>query len=119
MKGPFKNPLPLHVQLTSAAFICHFLCICIVCTSNDLQGKLLSRRSRQDPVKMKMIETSETDIEEMAIPSPSSRCLPVMVQHGSRSAFEKRNSKEDPLPDHQDGSHDVWQLPGSSSSTPR
>ena len=67
---------------------------------------------------MKMIETSENEIEEMTIPS---RCLPDVDQSsnqpGSKSAFERRDTGDD-------GScheSDLWQLPapGSSSSTPR
>ena len=85
-----------------------------------VQGKLLSKRGRQDPVKMKMIETSEVDIEEVRMPTPSSAApsasgLPVVDR--KFPAFERRDSREAAAGDTE--AADVWQLPASSASTPR
>jgi len=91
----------------------------------DIKGKLLNKRQRKDPVKMKMIETSETDIEELTVPTPSSG-LPVvdqspsMHQSGIKSAFVKRDSRDE-LQLEKETSQDLWHVAGqsSTSSTPR
>ena len=85
-----------------------------------VQGKLLSKRGRQDPVKMKMIETSEVDIEEVRMPTPSSAAASVSglpVVDRKFPAFERRDSREAAAGDTE--AADVWQLPASSASTPR
>ena len=96
------------------------LCIGLLTAYFVVQGKLLSKRGRQDPVKMKMIETSEVDIEEVRMPTPSSAApsvsgLPVVDR--KFPAFERRDSREAAAGDTE--AADVWQLPASSASTPR
>ena len=82
-----------------------------------MKGKLLNKRQRLGPAKVKMIETKENEIEEMTM---TSRSLPAVQSPGGRretkSAFvpEKSDSLERGLE-----SSEIWDIPGSNSVTPR
>ena len=79
------------------------------------EGKLLSKRQRLGPAKVKMIETQENEIEEMTM---SDKTLPAVHSPGDR-----RQAKSAFVPEKKDSFEcgEVWDIPGSNcvSASPR